>query len=136
MCPRIIYSDEEEASMYLPLPSPISQRLLKGSSLDQVSSCIYQHSCMWAKLLQSCLTLCDHMGCSPPGSSVPKILQARILEWVAVLSFKGSSQPWDQTHVSYFSCIGRWFSTTSTTWGSPSTRVVKKDKLSGAEKPL
>ena len=71
---------------------------------------------MWAKLLQSCLILCDRMGCSPPGSSVPKILQARILEWVVVLSFKGSSQPWDQTHVSYFSCIGRWFFTTNTTW--------------------
>ena len=44
---------------------------------------------MWflpAKLLQSCLTLCDPMDCSPPGSSVLVILQARMLEWVA-LSF-------------------------------------------------
>ena len=37
------------------------------------------------KLFQLCLTLCDPMGCSPPGSSVCGILQARILEWVAVL---------------------------------------------------
>ena len=37
-----------------------------------------------AKLLQSCLTLCSPMDSSPPGSSVPGILQARILEWVAV----------------------------------------------------
>ena len=36
-----------------------------------------------AKLLRSCLTLCDPVDCSPPGSSVHGILQARILEWVA-----------------------------------------------------
>ena len=37
-----------------------------------------------AKSLQSCLTLCDPMDCSPPGSPVPGILQARTLEWVAI----------------------------------------------------
>ena len=37
-----------------------------------------------AKLLQLCLTLCDHMDCSPPGSSVHGILQERILEWIAM----------------------------------------------------
>ena len=37
-----------------------------------------------AKLLQSCLTLCDLIDGSPPGSSVSRILQARILEWVAI----------------------------------------------------
>ena len=52
-----------------------------------------------AKPLQSCLTLCDHMDCSPPGSSVHEILQARVLEWVAMPS-KGSSQPRDQTWIS------------------------------------
>ena len=40
---------------------------------------------MLAKLLQSCLTLWDPMDCSPPGSSVHGIFQARILEWVAIL---------------------------------------------------
>ena len=44
---------------------------------------------------QSCLTLCDSMDCSPPGSSVHGILQARILEWVAMPSSKPSSQPRD-----------------------------------------
>ena len=38
-------------------------------------------------------TLCDPMGCSPPGSSVHGILQARILEWVAISFSRGSSQP-------------------------------------------
>ena len=60
-----------------------------------------------AKSLQSCPTLCNPMDCSPPGSSVHGILQARILEWVAVPSSKGSFQPKDQTCVS---CIaGRFF---------------------------
>ena len=45
--------------------------------------------------------------CSLPGFSVHGILQARVLEWVAMLSSMGSSQPRDQTKVSYISCIGR-----------------------------
>ena len=40
---------------------------------------------------QSCLTLCDPMDCSPPGSSVPGIFQAGILEWVAISYYRGSS---------------------------------------------
>ena len=48
-----------------------------------------------AKSLQSYPTLCDPMDCSPPGSSVHGILQARILEWVAMSSSRGSSQPRD-----------------------------------------
>ena len=46
-----------------------------------------------AKSLQSCLTLWNPTDCSPPGSSVHGILQARTLEWVAVPSSRGSSQP-------------------------------------------
>ena len=46
-----------------------------------------------AKSLQSCLTLCDAMDSSWPGSLVHGILQARILEWVAMPSLRGSSQP-------------------------------------------
>ena len=45
--------------------------------------------CMRAKLLQSCLTLCNPVDCSLPGSSVYGILQARILEWVAMPSSRG-----------------------------------------------
>ena len=50
-----------------------------------------------AKLLQSCPALCDPMDCSLPGSSVHGLLQVRILEWVAMPSSRGSSQPKDQT---------------------------------------
>jgi len=48
-------------------------------------------SCMRAKLLQLCLTLCDPIDYSPPGFSIHGIFQARILEWVAMLSSRGSS---------------------------------------------
>ena len=64
-------------------------------------------SCVHAKSFQSYLTLCNPMDCSPPGSSVHEILQARILEWVVVPFSRESSQPRDQTHISYISCIGR-----------------------------
>ena len=47
-----------------------------------------------------CLTLCDPMDCSLPGSSVHGIFQARILEWIAICFSRGSSQPRDQTLVS------------------------------------
>ena len=45
--------------------------------------------CMRAQSLQLCLTLCDTMDCSPPGSSVHGILQARMLAWVTLLSSRG-----------------------------------------------
>ena len=53
---------------------------------------------------------------SPPGSSVHRILQARILEWVAMLSSRGSSWPRGQMCVSSVSCTGKGFSTTGATW--------------------
>ena len=62
---------------------------------------------------QSCLTLCDPTDCSSPGSSVHGILQARILEWVAILFARGSSQPRDQIQVSW--TAGRFF-TIWATW--------------------
>ena len=61
----------------------------------------------WKLVAQSCLTLCDSMDCSLPGSSVHRILQVRILEWVAMPSSGGSSQPRDQNQVSYI--VDRFF---------------------------
>ena len=58
---------------------------------------------------ESCRTLCDPMDCSPPGFSVHGILQARILEWVAISFSRVSSWPRDWTRVS---CIAGWFFTT------------------------
>ena len=51
--------------------------------------------------LQSCPSLCNLKGCSLPGSSVHGILQAGILDRVAISYSRGSSQPRDQTHISY-----------------------------------
>ena len=58
-------------------------------------------------ITQSCPTLCDPMDCSPPGSSVPGILQMRILQWVATPFSRGSSRPKDRTKVSH--TAGRFF---------------------------
>ena len=63
--------------------------------------------CVHAQLLQSCLTLCDPMDCSPPDSSVHGILQTTILEWVAIPSSRGSSQPRDRTRISCIFCVPR-----------------------------
>ena len=67
---------------------------------------------------QSCLTLCDLMDCSPPGYTVAplsvEILQARILEWIAISSCKGSSQPRDQIQVSH--TADKFFTTEPPGW--------------------
>ena len=74
--------------------------------------------CAW-----SCPTLCDPVDCSPPGPSVHGTCQARILEWIAMPSSKGSSLPRDRTQVSRIepetlmspASAGGFF-TTSATW--------------------
>ena len=66
-------------------------------------------------VIQSCLTLCNSMGCSLPGSSVHGILQARILEWVATLFSRGYSWPRDQIRVSHIA--GRFFTIWATKEG-------------------
>ena len=63
--------------------------------------------CAQAKSLQLYPTLCNPMDCILPCFSVHEILQARILEWVAMPSSRGSFQPRDQTQVSCISCTGR-----------------------------
>ena len=72
--------------------------------------------CMCVLVAQSCLTVCDPMDCSPAGSSVHGIFQARILEWVAISSSRGSSWPRDWTQFSCISCIGRQSLKNCTTW--------------------
>ena len=66
--------------------------------------------------VQLCSTLWDPIDCSPPGSSVHGISQARILEWVATSCFRGSSWPKDRTRVSCVSCISRWILSHCVTW--------------------
>ena len=61
------------------------------------------------------------MACSPPGSSVHGILQARILKWEAIASSRGSSQPKDPTWVS---CIAGGFFPTSATWEAAFNKIT------------
>ena len=72
---------------------------------------------------QSCQTLCDPMDCSPPGSSVHGILQARVLEWVAILFSRISSLRRDRTQVSHIA--GRFF----TVW-------TTKEAAQGKDRPF
>ena len=78
----------------LPFPSP----QLYFFSLSSSITCVYDKS------LQSCPTLCKLMDCSLPGSSVHGISQARIVEWIAMLSSRRSSWPKDRTRV-YLLCL-------------------------------
>ena len=71
-----------------------------------------------SEVAQSCLTLCYPVDCSPPGSSVHGILQARILEWVAISFSRGSSQPRDRTPVSRI--VGRCFNL----WATREVRYI------------
>ena len=76
----------------------------KWSKLDRERTSIWHHWWGWF----NCSVMSNSvrpMDCSPPGSSVHGILQAKILDWVAISFSRGSSQPQDRTWVS---CIGRW----------------------------
>ena len=63
-----------------------------------------------SEVAQSCPTLCDPVDCSPPGSSVHGILQARVLEWAAISFSRGSSWSRDRTRVSGIAgrCFNLW----------------------------
>ena len=72
-------------------------------------SCLLHSACQQVESV-SCSVMSDFhnpMDCNPLGSSVHGILQARILEWVALSDSRGSSQPRDRTHVPYVFCIGK-----------------------------
>ena len=89
----------------------LSTFLLSNSDIYDVSmlrhfSCVQLLVTLWMVACQTLLS--DPMDGSLPDSSVHGILEARILEWVAMPFSRGSSPPRDQTHISYVSCIGRW----------------------------
>ena len=84
--------------------------------------------CAWS--LQLSPALCNSMDCSSPGSFVHGILQARILEWVAMPSSRGSSRTRDQTRISCVSCIAGRFFSQSATWEAPSCLQLLLNKTS------
>ena len=99
-----------------------------SSLLKQLFWC--RHSlnivCVWL-VAQSCLTLCDPMDCNLPASSVHGISQARILEWIAITSSRGSSRPGTPTWVSWSPALaGRFFTTEPP--GKPYTTVMTSER--------
>ena len=99
------YSGKTDCFGYAPSGGSWHRRV--AGNLTQKQGCF---------VAKSCPTFCDPMDCSPPGSSLHGISQARILEWVAISFCRGSSRPRDQTHVF---CISRWISTSEPSLGSP-----------------
>ena len=72
--------------------------------------------CVWAKSPQLCPTLCDPIVYSPPGSSVHGVLEARILDWVAMPSSSVSFRCRDWTHISMSPALADGFFTSHATW--------------------
>ena len=92
--------------------------------------CLLVNVCMCARSFQSGPTLCNHMDCNLPGSSVHAILQARILEWVAMPSSKGSFRPRDQPP--HLLCLLPW--QTGSLLIAPSGKPILVSKRCQSEK--
>ena len=98
--------------------SPWGSQKVRHDWVTKPSTHTNEHSThVLCLVIQSSLTLCDPMDCSPPGSSVHGILQARILEWLTIPFSIRSSWPRDQTQVSLIA--GRFF----TIWTSRDIRM-------------
>ena len=120
-----VHSDEEQSPLTTTREKPAQQQRLSTAKVNKITffqyhkmtdteelpaACETVSSPVFVTLLLqlsaapvlNCFSLCDPMDCSLPGSSVRGILQARVLEWVAMPSPRGSSPP-----VSYVSGIGR-----------------------------
>ena len=96
---------------------PFTANILGSRYLDILGQMISLRNIMLcAKSLQSCLTYCNPMDRSSQGSSLHGILQARILEWVAMPSSWGSSQPRNCICISCLLALAGGFFITSTTW--------------------
>ena len=114
--PALILSGDSHQSSRIPSHACANHCSQKGtlcrlwssslkSSLLSYTPCVGLHA-------QLCPILCNPVDCSPPGSSVHRIFQARILEWVTISSSKGSSRHRDRTCDSCVSCITGGFFTT------------------------
>ena len=100
-CGSLCCSRSKSRSIFYRLPRAALSETSNNDSLRYHSF----SACVHAQLLcRDSLTVCDPVDCSPSGSSVHGILQARILKWVAMPSSRGSSPPKDQTRVS---CVTR-----------------------------
>ena len=91
----------EECKTLSILNSFLSFQFLKSKQCMQMSLNPVVPKDQWlCSVAQLCLALCNPMDCSPRGSSVHRIIEARILEWVAISYCRGSSEPRDWTKFS------------------------------------
>ena len=102
---KLLLSKNAIGQNLLPFPSPDSSPSPDGTLC--VCVCVCALGCVW---------LCNPMDCSPAGSSVHGISQARILERVAISYSRGSFWPKDRTHISWVSCLGRQILYHCATW--------------------
>ena len=102
------------------------------TQLSSWTTTIFHNLLMWVQFAQACLTLCDPKDYSPPNSSVHEILQAGIVEWVAIPFSRGSSQCKGQTHVSL---IAGGFFTIWATGKSKNTGVGSLSFAMGSSQP-
>ena len=109
-----ILSGDSHQSPRIPSHACINHCSQRGPSVDSGILCKLSPFpyTMCGLHAQLCPTLCNAMDCSPPGSFVHRIFQARILEWVTISSSKGSCWHRDLTHDSCVSCIADGFFTT------------------------
>ena len=91
--------DQEYCSGLVSTPNPLLPGIVE-SEREGIKQALELSTMLSKHRVQSWLTLCDPMVCSPPGSSVHGILLAKMLKWVAMPSSRGSFQPRDLTHVS------------------------------------
>ena len=111
----------------LPLQTPINLNIRKPIFKWSANSSFYiwifsfakMFAYMHSKSFQSCLIFCDPMDCSPPSFSVHGILQAIILQWVAIPFSRGSFWPRDWTCISYVSWIAGGYFLPLSHQGSP-----------------
>ena len=113
----------EECKTLSILNSFLSFQFLKSKQCMQMSLNPVVPKDQWlCSVAQLCLALCNPMDWSPRGSSVHRIIEARILEWVAISYCRGSSRPRDLICVSCISCIGRQILYHWATWEAPVNR--------------
>ena len=112
------WSDLTAAAFHMEMETSIVPLLLLYSFvyIYRNSSFIHTHTRMHAKSLQSCPTLDNPVDCSLPGSSIHGILQARILEWVAMPSSRGFPEPGTKPEFLMSPALTGGFFTASTTW--------------------
>ena len=114
LCLRSLLTQPQSLHSSQSNPSKSVSLFIQPSPQNDSTGCSYLSMCLLNHF--SHVRLCNPTDCSPPGSSVRGVLQARILEWVATPSSRGSSQLRDPTRISMSPALAVAFFTASATW--------------------